>query len=160
VSEPTLYRCQRGAAACVRHAAPEVVARARVDRPTAGNVLRCIESPHDGPHGVLKLRNLTILLALLALGACTSVQGLENDPAEHRMVVTASGYTLDGCQAKMDELAGTKVQMVGHTDQVGVSAGSLFIIPAYTCRGFVQEPQAPAPTQAAPAQANPAAAAK
>ena len=76
------------------------------------------------------------------------------------MVVTASGYSLDGCQAKMDELAGTKVQMVGHTDQVGVSAGSLFIIPAYTCRGFVQEPQTPAPAQAAPAQANPAAAAK
>jgi hypothetical protein len=110
--------------------------------------------------GVLKLRNLTVLIALLALGACTSVQGLEHDPAEHRMVVTASGYSLEGCQAKMDQLAGTRVQMVAHTDQVGVSAGSLFIIPAYTCRGFVQESQMPAPAQAAPAQANPAAAAK
>jgi hypothetical protein len=76
------------------------------------------------------------------------------------MVVTASGYSLEGCQAKMDQLAGTRVQMVAHTDQVGVSAGSLFVIPAYTCRGFVQESQMPAPAQAAPAQANPAAAAK
>jgi hypothetical protein len=106
------------------------------------------------------LRNLTVLLALLALSACTSVQGLENDPAEHRMVVTASGYSLDGCQAKMDQLAGTKVQMVAHIDQVGVSAGSLFIIPAYTCRGFVAETQTSAPAPAVPAQANPAPAAK
>lgn len=106
------------------------------------------------------MRNLTALLALLALSACTSVQGLEDDPVEHRMVVTASGYSLDRCQAKMDELAGTKVQMVAHTDQVGVSAGSLFIIPAYTCRGLVAEPQISAPAQAAPAQANQAPAAK
>jgi hypothetical protein len=67
------------------------------------------------------------------------------------MVVTASGYSLDGCQAKMDQLAGAKVQMVGHTDQVGMSIGSLFIVPAYTCRGFVQQTAEPTAT----GQANP-----
>jgi len=103
----------------------------------------------------LNLRNSAILFALLALAGCTTVQGVENDPVEHRMVVTASGYSLDGCQAKMEELAGAKVQMVGHTDQVGMSAGSLFIVPAYTCRGFVQQAQPPAPMQTAPAQPNP-----
>jgi len=82
-----------------------------------------------------------IVLCLLA--GCTAysfVQGVENDRARHRLVVSASGYTLEGCQARMDELAGTHVQMVEHTDQVAVSILNLLLVPAYTCRGFVQEP--------------------
>jgi hypothetical protein len=78
-------------------------------------------------------------IVLSAIG-CTTVQGVERQPAEHRSVVDASGYSLAGCQAKMDKLAGSKVQMVSHTDQVAMSVRSLFLVPAYVCEGFVQEP--------------------
>jgi hypothetical protein len=76
----------------------------------------------------------------LALIGCTTVQGVESQPAEHRSLVDASGYSLAGCQAKMDKLAGSKVQMVSHTDQIAMSVRSLFLVPAYVCEGFVQEP--------------------
>jgi hypothetical protein len=80
---------------------------------------------------------------LCLVAGCTAysfVQGVENDPARHRLVVNAYGYSLAGCQAAMDELAGTHVQMVEHTDQIAVSVINLLLVPAYTCRGFVQEP--------------------
>jgi hypothetical protein len=97
---------------------------------------------------------LSLIVSGLLTGcsAYSFVQGVENDPVEHRLVVSASGYSLDGCQANMDELAGTHVQMTEHTGQVAMSLLNLLTVPAYTCRGFVQEPQAPPPAQTTPAQ--------
>ena len=108
--------------------------------------------------GTGRRRAQTLGLSFIALGLLTGcsaysfVQGVENDPVEHRLVVSASGYSLDGCQANMDELAGTHVQMTEHTGQVAISLLNLLTVPAYTCRGFVQEPQTPPPAQTTPAQ--------
>ncbi len=96
--------------------------------------------------------SLLVLGLLTRCSAYTFVQGVENDPVEHRLVVNASGYSLDGCQANMDELAGTHVQMTEHTGQVAMSLLNLLTVPAYTCRGFVQGPQTPPPAQTTPAQ--------
>ena len=106
-----------------------------------------------GPRGGQSL-SLSLIVSGLLTGcsAYSFVQGVENDPVEHRLVVNASGYSLDGCQGNMDELAGTHVQMTEHTGQVAMSLLNLLTVPAYTCRGFVQEPQTPQPAQTTPAQ--------
>jgi hypothetical protein len=94
-----------------------------------------------------------IILGLLTgCSAYSFVQGVENDPVEHRLVVSASGYSLDGCQANMDELAGTNVQMTEHTGQMAMSLLNLLTVPGYTCRGFVQEPQTRPQAQMTPTE--------
>jgi hypothetical protein len=84
------------------------------------------------------------LIAFCSCAGCSAygfTEGVKPEPLEHRLVVKASGYSLDGCQANMDALAGSQVLMVEHTRQIGVSILNGFSVPTYNCRGVVQESQ-------------------
>jgi hypothetical protein len=84
---------------------------------------------------------LTVLGVLaLALGACSTIQGVENQPAEHRKAVVASGYSLSGCQENLDQQAGGHVEMSYHTDQIAMSVLNLGIVPPYYCQGVITDP--------------------
>jgi hypothetical protein len=88
---------------------------------------------------------LTILAALIFAG-CMTVESVQDDPADNRREVSASGYTLAGCQSRMDELAGTKVQMTGHLSQVAISALNFGLAAPYKCSGIAPLPATSAST--------------
>jgi hypothetical protein len=84
------------------------------------------------------------LIALCSVAGCSVygfTEGVKPEPLEHRLLVNASGYSLDGCQANMDALAGSQVLMVEHTRQIAVTILNGFSVPTYNCRGVVQESQ-------------------
>jgi hypothetical protein len=83
----------------------------------------------------------TVVGALaLALSACSTIQGVENQPAEHRKAVVASGYSLSGCQENLDHQAGGHVEMSYHTDQIAMSVLNLGIVPPFYCQGVMTDP--------------------
>jgi hypothetical protein len=51
--------------------------------------------------------------------------------------VSASGYSLHGCQSAMDELAHADVEMVQHSRQLAISIFSFGYEPSYLCTGTV-----------------------
>lgn len=82
--------------------------------------------------------SLTLILAV-ALAGCSTVQGIEHESREHRYIVTASAYTLQGCQDALDKIAGRPVAITSTTSQVGVSILNLGLLPAYECQGVVSD---------------------
>ena len=78
-------------------------------------------------------------VAILCLAGCMTVQGISSEPTEHRKVITASAYSLEGCQAKLDESAGRRAEMTEQVSQVGISILSLGLLPSYICRGTVPD---------------------
>jgi hypothetical protein len=78
---------------------------------------------------------ILLSLMLLALAGCSTWDGVRVDPLGHERVVSASGYSVDGCQSAMDELAHADVKMVQHTSQFGVSVLSFGYEPLYLCTG-------------------------
>lgn len=88
----------------------------------------------------------------LAIG-CATVESVQSDPANHRRTIVASAYSLDGCQEKMDELAGGHVEMTGHTQLVIVSVLNLGATPSYVCHGVIADGQA-SPRDAASSASN------
>jgi len=87
----------------------------------------------------LGMKCVLAMLALTIAAGCFDIEGIDPKPSEHRTEYLTSGFTLGGCQQNLDKLAGTHVQMTQHS-------GSPFIwiylglLPAYTCRGFVEMP--------------------
>jgi hypothetical protein len=80
-------------------------------------------------------------VAILAMAsACSTIQGVENQPAEHRKAVVASGYSLSGCQENLDQQAGGHVEMSYRTQQIVMSALNLGIVPPYYCQGVFTDP--------------------
>ncbi len=100
-----------------------------------------------------------LTLVLNTVSGCATRQSLQEDAANHRKEVTASAYTLEDCQEKMDELAGGHVQITGHTQTVLLSVLNFGLTPAYQCQGVIADTTAAAPTPvaAAPVTAAPAA---
>jgi hypothetical protein len=85
-------------------------------------------------------RTIVTLALALALSACSTIQGVENQPAEHRKAVVASGYSLSGCQQNLDQQASGHVEMSYHTDQILMSVLNLGIVPPYYCQGVITDP--------------------
>ncbi len=81
---------------------------------------------------------LTFVLSVVSVG-CATRQVVQEDSANHRREVEASAYTLEGCQEKMDEMAGGHVQMTGHEQAVLVSVLNLGITPPYQCQGIIAD---------------------
>jgi hypothetical protein len=92
------------------------------------------------------MRTLGALLIALLIAGCTNVEGTQADPANHRRDVWASGYSLDECQSRMNELAGASVQMTGHVSQVGMSILNFGMLPPYTCHGIAAMPVSSQPS--------------
>jgi uncharacterized protein YcfL len=80
-------------------------------------------------------RKLVLFLVLFPLTGCSTWEGVRVDPLNRQRIVSASAYSLDGCQSAMDELAHANVQMVQHTRQLAVSIFSFGYEPAYLCTG-------------------------
>ena len=78
---------------------------------------------------------LLALLALAFLSSCFQVQGVDPKPLEHRTEYTTTGYTLEGCQENLDELAGSHVQMTKHAGFL-LAWIYLGLLPVYTCGGY------------------------
>jgi hypothetical protein len=75
----------------------------------------------------------------MAVG-CTTQQFVQEDPANHRRSVSTSAYSLEGCQEKMDELAGGPVQMTGHVQEILQSILNFGVTPFYRCSGIIADP--------------------
>jgi hypothetical protein len=84
--------------------------------------------------------SLILILCVAVLG-CETIQNVQNDPVNRRREVSASAYSLGGCQEKMDELVGGHVQMTGHTQAILVSLLNLGLIPWYECHGIIADSQ-------------------
>lgn len=84
-----------------------------------------------------EMRVLILSLALLCLMGCSTWEGIQDDPASHRKIVTAAAYGLDGCQSRMDELAHGNVQMLEHSRQLMLTIFSFGYVPSYLCVGAV-----------------------
>jgi hypothetical protein len=83
---------------------------------------------------------LAMCLSAIAIG-CSTNQFVQDDPANHRRDVSASAYTLDGCQEKMNELGGGTVQMTGQSQQILQSILNLGVMPFYRCSGIIADPK-------------------
>jgi len=81
------------------------------------------------------MRVLTLSLAVFCLMGCSTWEGVQNDPASHRKIVTAAAYGLDGCQSRMDELAHADVTMLDHRRQLMLTILSFGYVPSYVCVG-------------------------
>ena len=81
---------------------------------------------------------LALALGALSFG-CATQQFVQDDPANHRRDVSASAYSLDGCQEKMNELAGGQVRMTGHSQQILQSVLNLGVTPFYRCSGIIAD---------------------
>jgi len=89
---------------------------------------------------VIRARSLCLLLGLGATAiGCATQQFIQNDPANHRRDVSASAYSLDGCQENMNELAGGPVQMTGHSQQILQSVLNFGVTPFYRCSGTIDD---------------------
>ena len=92
--------------------------------------------------GGLVIRARWLCLALVfgatAIG-CATQQFIQADPANHRWDASASAYSLDGCQEKMNELAGGPVQMTGHSQQILQSVLNFGVTPFYRCSGTIAD---------------------
>lgn len=91
-------------------------------------------------------RNLLLSVMLCAIAGCSTWTGVREDPLGRERIVSAGGYSLDGCQSAMDELAHANVRMVQHTKQLGTSILSFGYEPSYLCTGTV--PMAENPSSA------------
>ena len=80
---------------------------------------------------------------LLGAVGCETVENVRNDPTNQRRELTASAYSLDGCQEKMDELAEGHVEMTGHTQAILVSVLNFGASPPYICHGVIPEGRTP-----------------
>jgi uncharacterized protein YcfL len=85
--------------------------------------------------GFSSTRSLLLYLALFALSGCSTWEGVRVDPLNRQRVVSASAYSLDGCQSAMDELAHANVKMLQHTRQLAISILSFGYEPSYLCTG-------------------------
>jgi hypothetical protein len=81
---------------------------------------------------------LVVGLSAIAVG-CSTNQFVQDDPTNHRRDVSASAYSLDGCQEKMNELGGGTVQMTGHSQQILQSILNLGVMPFYRCSGTIAD---------------------
>jgi hypothetical protein len=94
---------------------------------------------------------LLLFFALLAPSGCSTWQGVHVDPLNRQRIVSASGYSLDGCQSAMDELAHADVKMLEHTRQLALSIFSFGYEPTYLCTGTAplagSSPPAEVPTR-------------
>lgn len=84
---------------------------------------------------------LAALFALVSagLGGCAGPGSVQNNPSAQKKYVFASAYSKDKCQAKMDVLAGTDVQMIEDDKQVVTSIFSLGIVPSHRCIGIARD---------------------
>jgi hypothetical protein len=81
--------------------------------------------------------NLLLFLVPFALAGCSTWDGVRVDPLNRQTIVSASGYSLDGCQSAMDALAHADVKMLQHSRQLAISIFSFGYEPAYLCTGTV-----------------------
>jgi hypothetical protein len=90
------------------------------------------------------------LLALVsaALGGCAGRGSIQDNPSAHQKFVFASAYSTDVCQARMNDLAGTDVQMVEDDRQLFTSIFSLGIVPSHRCIGVAKDSAVVAPLSA------------
>jgi hypothetical protein len=97
---------------------------------------------------VMRIFGAVMIGALLTAAGCETVENVRNDPTNQRREITASSYSLDSCQKKMDELAGKHVEMTGHTQAILVSVHNLGTTPPYICHGVISDgPTSPAAAQ-------------
>lgn len=66
---------------------------------------------------------------------CSTWEGVQDDPAGHRKIVTAAAYGLDACQSRLDELAHANVEMLEHSRQLLLTISSFGYVPSYVCVG-------------------------
>lgn len=99
-------------------------------------------------------RNLLLALMLCAIGGCSTWTGVREDPLGRERIVSASGYSLDGCQSAMDELAHANVQMVQNSRQLMLSMFSFGYEPSWLCTGTVPltGPSSSSASEASPQQ--------
>ena len=85
----------------------------------------------------MKIADMLICLSIAVfLGSgCTTMEG--ETPTALGKIYVASAYTLNGCQEKLNEEAGTQVTMTEQTDQVATSVLNYGLQPAYICHGLV-----------------------
>jgi len=83
------------------------------------------------------MRNLLLALMLCAIEGCSTWTGVREDPLGRERIISASGYSLDGCQSAMDELAHANVRMVQHTRQLTLNMFSFGYEPSWLCTGTV-----------------------
>jgi hypothetical protein len=89
---------------------------------------------------MIDVKRLCLALALGAMACgCATQQFVQDDPANHRRDVSASAYSLEGCQQKMNELAGGQVRITGHSQQILQSALNLGVTPFYRCSGVIPD---------------------
>jgi len=94
-----------------------------------------------------------VLIALFALvsaasGGCAGRGSVQDNPSAHQKFVFASAYSTENCQAKMNDLAGTDVQMIEDDQQVVTSIFSLGIVPSHRCTGVAKDSAVVAPVSA------------
>ena len=88
---------------------------------------------------IMQIFGALMIATLPGVWGCGTVENVGNDPANHRRAITASAYSLDGCQEKMDELAGGHVEMTGHTQAILVSVLNFGASPPYVCHGVISD---------------------
>lgn len=97
--------------------------------------------------------HVSVLVALFALvsavlGGCAGRGSMQDNPSAHQKFVFASAYNTVDCQAKMNDLAGTDVQMIEDDQQVVTSILSLGIVPSHRCIGVARDSVVAAPLSA------------
>ena len=79
------------------------------------------------------------------LGGCAGRGSVQDNPTAQQKFVFASAYSTADCQAKMNDLAGTDVQMVEDDQQLVTSIFSLGIVPSHRCIGVARNSAVVAP---------------
>jgi hypothetical protein len=74
---------------------------------------------------------------------------VQDNPSARQKFVFASAYSAADCQAKLNDLAGSDVQLVEDDQQVIMSILSLGIVPSHRCIGVARNSAvvAPAPVK-------------
>jgi hypothetical protein len=73
---------------------------------------------------------------------------VQDNPSAHQKFVFASAYSAADCQAKLNDLAGSDVQLVEDDQQVLMSILSLGIVPSHRCIGVAKDSPLVAPVSA------------
>ena len=79
------------------------------------------------------------MLAVLLLGGCAGRNSVQNNPSAHQKIVFASAYSVEDCQAKMNDLAKSEVRMIDSSQRVVTSIFSFGIVPSHECIGIAKE---------------------
>jgi hypothetical protein len=86
----------------------------------------------------------SLLVALFALmpavlGGCAGRGSVQDNPSARQKFVFASAYSAADCQAKLNDLTGSDVQLVEDDQQVLMSILSLGIVPSHRCIGVAKD---------------------